>query len=56
MVFGALIPFIMYAIIIALNIIPDLGIQIYSVILPENLETIIKINLLDLGILPYIIG
>jgi len=46
----------MYLIIIALNIFPDLGIQIYSVILPHNLQTLIKINLLDLGILPYIVG
>ena len=55
-VFGAIIPLIMYAIIIALNIIPDLGIIIYSAILPENIKTIIQINLVDLGILPFIIG
>ena len=41
MIFGSLIPLIMYAIIIALNIIPDLGVEIYSVILPENLSTFI---------------
>jgi len=46
----------MYLFIIALNIIPDLGIQIYSVILPDNLETLIKINFVDIGIFPYIIG
>jgi len=56
MIFGSLIPLIMYSIIIALNMFPDLGIQIYSVILPDNLETLIKIDLMDLGILPNIIG
>jgi len=46
----------MYLFIIALNIIPDLGIEIYSVILPDNLKTLIKINLMDIGIFPYIVG
>jgi len=56
MVFGSFIPLIMQLIIISLNIFPELGIKIYSVILPENFSTLIKINLVDLGILPIIIG
>ena len=56
MVFGSIIPLIMYLVIIALNLFPDLGVQLYSVILPDNLETLIKIDLVDLGILPNIVG
>ena len=44
----------MYVIILALNLIPDIGIKIYSTILHKNLQTLIKINLTDLGISPYI--
>ena len=46
----------MYAIIIILNIIPDTGVKFYSVILSENINTLFNINLIDIGLLPYIIG
>ena len=42
--------------VIVMNIFPDIGVEIYSIILPDNLEILIKIDMIDLGILPNIIA
>jgi len=56
MICGAIIPAAMYLIIILLNIIPDLEIQLNSVLLLEELKTLIKIKLTDVGIPFFIVG
>ena len=56
MICGAIIPAAMYLIIILLNSIPDLEIQLNSVLLLEELKTLIKIKLTDVGIPFFIVG
>ena len=38
--------------VLVLNLIPDIGLEIKSLILNDNLNTLLYINLADIGILP----
>ena len=56
MIFGGIIPGVIYLIILAFNLIPDLGIELYSMIISDNLKTLLKINNFDICLLPLLIG